>query len=361
LPITLYYTAGEILGDILYSLKYKYLGVDIFIRNKMCIFKLKHTAMIHRAKSMSRIIKGMAARSVDVAWVAEELWHKVAIPTILYASEITEISPKVMETIEGFHAQMAAFKLGVSGNCSHAGILCEARWKSASCIMFKRKLKYFWRFYNMDDTRLAKAAFNDSFSHLGNLSLPWKVSYKDEINKIMKMCNIPEINKDTKWKSIIPCVDKWDTDSIDNRITSKVQHSLKWLPMKFVNNGEQSYIDGTPESKAICQFRLGNAKLKNREGMVIRKCPHCHENATLTEAHMVMTCKALEGLRHECGINKWCVENKMESSNEDEKLRLYLGDDGAVGYAILDRGKTLIKMRDEFFNNEKRLFDIQEK
>ena len=108
----------------------------------MSIFKLKHDAMIHRATSMARKMKGMAAKSFDVAWVAEELWDKVAIPTILYACEITEISPRVMKAIEGIHAQMAAFILGVNGNCSHAAILREIGWESLTCKMFKRKIKY---------------------------------------------------------------------------------------------------------------------------------------------------------------------------------------------------------------------------
>ena len=172
LPITVYATNGEVIGDILYSLKYKYLGVDIFVKNRMSIFKKKHEVMVHRAKSMAKTIKSMAARSCDTAWVATELWFKVAIPTILYACEITEISSKVMTTIEGLHGQMAAFVLGVDGNCSHAGILREVGWCSLSNLMFKRKLKIFHRLCAMEDTRLAKAVFNDCFSSIDGVSLP---------------------------------------------------------------------------------------------------------------------------------------------------------------------------------------------
>ena len=174
-PVTLFSTDGEVLGDILFNLKYKYLGVDIFVKNRMSIFKLKHEAMIHRAKSMARKMKGMAARSFDVAWVAEELWHKVAIPTILYACEITEVSPRVMKSIEGIHAQMAAFVLGVSGNCSHAAILREVGWESLTCKIFKRKIKFYLRFQSMDDNRVAKKVLNDCFSQDGEMTVPWKV------------------------------------------------------------------------------------------------------------------------------------------------------------------------------------------
>ena len=190
----------------------------------MSIFKLKHEAMIHKAKSMAKTIMSMAARSFDTAWVATELWFKMAIPTILYACEITEVSSKVMTTIEGLHGQMAAFVLGVNGNCSHAGALREVGWSSLTKIMFQRKLKYFHRLCKMEDTYLAKAALNDCFSKIDGAELPWKVSYKVEITKIMEICQISSINKDTKWKSVIPLINKWDLDDINKQIVTKVPH-----------------------------------------------------------------------------------------------------------------------------------------
>ena len=125
---------------------------------------------------MAKTIMSMAARSFDTAWVATELWFKVAIPTILYACEITEVSSKVMTTIEGLHGQLAAFVLGVNGNCSHAGALRELGWCSVSNLMFQRKLKFFLRLCNMKDTYLAKTVLNDCFSQVDGVGLPWKVS-----------------------------------------------------------------------------------------------------------------------------------------------------------------------------------------
>ena len=161
--------------------------------------------------------------------MAEELWHKVAIPTILYACEITEVSPRVMKAIEGIHAQMAAFALGVSGNCSHAAILREIGWESLTCKMFKRKIKFFLRFQSMDNDRVSKKVFNDCFSQDGEMTVPWKVSYRSEMEQIPTKCNIPNLDKDSKWPHIARILEKWDTSEIDKVIKSKVFPCKKLL------------------------------------------------------------------------------------------------------------------------------------
>ena len=108
-----------------------------------------------------------------------------------------------------------------------------------------------------------------------------------EIEKNMKVCKIPQLDKNTIIKEINPLIDNWDINDINSRIQGKLPHSLKWLPTEFVENGTQSYIDGSPESKIISQFRLGKGQLKNREGPLIKKCPFCQADIPMTEAHVV--------------------------------------------------------------------------
>ena len=136
----------------------------------------------------------------------------------------------------------------------------------------------------MKESYLAKEVLNDRFSNNDGSGLPWKVSYK-----IIKICQINQINKDTEWKNIIPLIQKWDSNDIKNRIKEKVPHSLKWLPTTFVENGTQSYIDGTLESKIISEFRLGRGQLKNRDESGIIKCTLCQSNAQMTEAHVILS------------------------------------------------------------------------
>ena len=130
---------------------------------------------------------------------------------------------------------------------------------------------------------------------------------------------------------------------IQTGIKTKVDHSLKWLPMKFVNAGAQSYIDGSPESKIISQFRLGNGQLKNRENYGIRKCPICSAHEPLTEVHLTLKCRALAAIREKCGINQWYNSNNGTAKDDNESLRLFLGDDGAIGPTIRQRGHSLMR------------------
>ena len=209
----------------------------------------------------------------------------------------------------------------------------------------------------MENTWLAKAVFNDSFSQINGIGLPWKVSYKEEIEKILETCQIAKINEDTVWKSIIPLINEWDKNNIDKGVNIKTTHSLKWLPMDFVDNGKQSYIDGSPESRIISQFRLGRGQLENRDGSVLLKCTLCHIDADLTEAHVIMSCKAITEEREKCGLSHWCQRNNLTNETEDKKLKLYLGDDGIIGPCLRERGKVLLRLRELFLSKVQEQFD----
>ena len=63
-----------------------------------------------------------------------------------------------------------------------------------------------------------------------------------------------------------------------------------------------------------------------------------------------MSCKALTELRQDCGIINWCLKNDLNNKTDDEKLRLYLGEDGIIGCFLKERGKNLIKMRDKYLS-----------
>ena len=175
----------------------------------------------------------------------------------------------------------------------------------------------------------------------------------------MKVCKIPQLNKNTILKDINPLIDNWDINDIDSRIQDKLPHSLKWLPIEFVENGTQSYIDGSPESKIISQFRLGKGRLKNREGSLIKQCPFCQADIQMTEAHVVMSCRQLNVMREECGITDWCIKNGLVNHTDDEKLRQYLGDDGAVSFVLNKRGNALIKMREKFLSEIQRIHEME--
>ena len=97
--------------------------------------------------------------------------------------------------------------------------------------------------------------------------------------------------------------------------------------------------------------------MENREGSVLNKCTLCKQNAHVTEAHVIMSCTALTELRQECGLMNWCQRNNLLNATEDEKLRLYLGDDGIIGICIRERGKVLIKMREKFLSKMQEEFD----
>ena len=79
-------------------------------------------------------------------------------------------------------------------------------------------------------------------------------------------------------------------------------------------------------------------------------CSLCQANTPMTEAHVIMSCEALAEMRKYGGITNWCTKNDLSNHTNDEKLRQYLGDDGAVGFVLKKRGKFLIEMRNKFLS-----------
>ena len=78
----------------------------------------------------------------------------------------------------------------------------------------------------------------------------------------------------------------------------------------------------------------------------------------MTEAHVIMSCKALKELREDCGILNWCLRNGLKDKTDDEKLRLYLVEDVIIGSFLKERGKKLLKMREKYLSEIEKVNNI---
>ena len=91
----------------------------------------------------------------------------------------------------------------------------------------------------------------------------------------------------------------------------------------------------------------------------MKECPICPANEPLTEAHLTWKCRALDEIRDQWGISQWLNSNVVDGDDVNASLRLFLGDDGAIGPSIRKRGHSLIKMRQTLFTKAKQLNEIQ--
>ena len=325
----------------------------------------------------------MAAKSHDPHEVASTLWHKTALPSILYGAEVAGFTKKHIEDLESVQARVAAFVLGVHNTYAHVGILTEVGWPSITSQIYKMKMRYFHRLLHLKQQTLVKAVFDECWdenvtSQLQNnieeeifilqeknlienevtanlyqtknlhmkLKKHWKSNYEHEIHEIINKCEllVKETGKKGK-KQIEAQISQWDFR--DKKLKIEGKTSLKWQPKKFLYEGKQPYLNGSQESKIITNFRLGNGieQVDKKDSL----CPLCYDAKGNNEAHLVMTCPNTKEARKSCGLDEW-IQSQNTFLTEDEKLRKLLGDDGSLPKQILDRAtklETFLEIRKE--------------
>ena len=197
--------ASEIIEDetseIEFELNYKYLGVELNICERQSIFQEFYKTRLARAQRYAGSIKSLAAKSHDPIEVAETLWLKTAIPSILYGCEVAGFTEKSISDLESVQANIGAFILGVSKFSAHIGILNELGWPSIRSNIYERKLNYFHRVKNLEEKMLVHKAmmeccqleqpitFNNSVG--GTMKRFWKSKYRLEIQEMFELYEVP--------------------------------------------------------------------------------------------------------------------------------------------------------------------------
>ena len=252
---------------------------------------------------------------------------------------------KSISDLEVVQANMGAFILGVSKFSAHIGIINELGWPSIRSIIYERKLNYFHRVNNLEETMLVHKAMKECFQ------AEKKNKYMLEIKDIIEQCEVPELSSGKKGREKIKeQIFKWN-ERIDILKTAE-KPSLKWQPKENVFTGRQLYVDGSTEARILARFRLGSAI--PREQKQSNECVLCNEHNGNNESHLVVSCKNTERIRSTYEFEKWRSMMELQNESEDVVLRKYLGDDGQIiRNKFLERGSVLM----EFLSHRNRFLD----
>ena len=85
---------------------YKYLGVRLEARPKAQFFKEYEAHMIKKATNYLNVIRTKSRSFPDPAYAAYNLWHKTAIPSILYGMQVVDVSSKTWKRLESLHCKL---------------------------------------------------------------------------------------------------------------------------------------------------------------------------------------------------------------------------------------------------------------
>ena len=130
-------------------------------------------------------------------------------------------------------------------------------------------------------------------------------------------------------------------------LTDHRKHSSKYLPEYPEGMGRQKYINLSEPSSILAKFRLGNAKLGNKETPAILICPACNSGQN-NELHLVFQCHAMDNLRNEPWMKKVIAQASDQERFDicdNKKLISFLGGDHANSKIFNDRGTYLSILR----------------
>ena len=90
-------------------LHYKYLGVHLEARPQAHYHKEYETNLLKKAQTYCNVIRTKSRSFPDPAYAAFQLWHRTALPSILYGMQVMDVSVRTKEYLDSLHCKIGKF------------------------------------------------------------------------------------------------------------------------------------------------------------------------------------------------------------------------------------------------------------
>ena len=308
-------------GDVELSLRqvlqYKYLGLE----THSSIFRIcvaKQAKCIKVANKYKFACLHLGRRDADVVDATLATWNNIAIPSILFGCESIIFKETNIAAIEAIQSSVAKSILGVGVNTVGICAQTELGMFPFRTLLYKSQLKFYFRVLSLPDSRWVKKALLD------HLSLTWPSQYLANIVAIRNKVRLAFVPPNTRYFDVHMA--QWSL-SETNQILS--QKSLPYVK-QLLYYRRQPYVFEHSQLDTVAQFRLSNAGLGNRfprfpvEGYRRRTtCPLC-SCQSLSEAHVVFFCPAVERFREELDLKFFRNICKKKGFSEEKTFSLYV-------------------------------------
>ena len=333
---------------------YKYLGILQFSTPKRTS-KSKSDLMITRAKQFKSTILRTSMPYVDRIAACSSIWINVALPSILYGTEVIPVAESTISELESIQNSLGKSILGLPVSTANPVINIELGWKPIGLHIAKSKLGYF--------KRVSDSSFKGS--PLVKSCMIWNVASQTSL--YMKNLNESlEIFFPTGG-SIESLTVKAVHEHYEAVISAQVQllPSLRLLPIPRKWWKPAPHLFGARWRTVITRFKVMNAGLGNRDayraadavadsGGRVKICPLCL-NGDNNEVHLLIQCKRLNYCRTKIlvhggvSLDRVLAELRISSSDDAECVRRFLGQSSHTCKELMERGLALDILLDEFF------------
>ena len=282
---------GNTVLSLCQVLRYKYLGTTTMDsmhkigteKQKQCVTKA------HRYKGSCMF---MSRDGPDVVDMILATWCNVAIPAILYGTEMVPFSETTILEIERTQNQIAKYALGLPLSTPGICAQFELGMKSFRHLLYEHQLKFYVRVLNLDERRWVKQALLD------HLSMRWRSPYIKYIHSIRTKVGLFDLP--IKQAKLVGYLNEYFVCSANTALAS---YSLPWIkPLKRFKR--QEYVREASASTTISEFRYNMANIGHKYPRIGRvgvhkHCPLCPHNVKNSGAHMALFCPSIEKVRAE--------------------------------------------------------------
>ena len=319
----------------------KYLG--IIVDGKKDMFHSQKKIMIEKAQKMANMTFGIIARSCNKLLIGKTYWKNLALPAILYGTNIIDLQEKDVRKLQTIENGVFRQLLGAPKYAPVSTLRGEVGASEMKTRIMSGQLQ-FLRGGMQGGNQLLKEVMKEKLKKQERKKSPNILKYMDELK--MNENDIKNISKVELKKKL----EEWDTRRWKEEMNSKTSISIYKRSKSSIQ--EDKIYDNTPASRILFQARSNTLPLNIRkrfkqEPTGCELCPDKEEDME----HFLLYCPAMKDIRQHSLI----LQQPYKENNE-ETMQYFLFDktknretNKEVLYQMWKlRNTELEKVRDQF-------------
>ena len=281
--------AGNSVLTLNQVVKYKYLGCPT-------MESMHKTSIEHQKQCVDKAYKFkgsciyLSKEGPDVVQMVLATWRNIALPSILYGTEMIPFSQHTILEIEKIQNQVAKFALGVPIGCAGICAQLDLGLKPFRQVLYEHQLKFYLRVLKLPESWWVRQALEE------HLSCTWNSPYLSYISDIRNLMGIHELPM--RENKLVSCINEYFVRNTNFCLAS---HNLPWLtPIKAFKM--QSYVSEGKASACLAKFRfdvagIGNKYPRNGHVSTCKYCPLCPLRVDNSVQHVAFFCPSVENVR----------------------------------------------------------------
>ena len=251
-------------------LSFKYLGVHIST-SSMGFFKSFNDSVVKKSRNYMQSVLSLVKNGPDRSDLAYSLWTRMALPAILYGTEVIPLTQFTLNEIERCQSSVGKFILQIPRNSTNVCANIDAGLQPIWSLVAERFISYASRVMLKPHSFWPKLAMEENIS-LGTKSPYTCMLLKYKTSSGSYGLPVSQIRKNLKHQAA------------GSTSTERRKFAASTYSMSLPSNGQKwfckkPWVNDSPFSKIFAEFRSCNTGLGNRgptrDGQSFKLCPLC--------------------------------------------------------------------------------------